>query len=111
MPTEQATRFLVAGWWLVSVIVSATYTGNLIAALAVPRTVLPVQTLEDLAKQTTYTYGPVDGTAIYSLIKVRSPMTMYPVVVIIYLLSQVKNGCAILGYKVGATRKKDTLEL
>ena len=75
LPREQGSRFLVAGWWFLTVIVSATYTGNLIAALAVPRTVMPVQTLEDLARQTTYKYGPVDGTAIYSLIKASERRT------------------------------------
>ncbi|KAI0233282.1 Glutamate receptor ionotropic, delta-2 [Lamellibrachia satsuma] len=63
-----ATRILVGFWWFFVIVVTATYTGNLIAVLAVPKTVYPVQSLRDLTQQSTYKYGTTAGAAIYTLI-------------------------------------------
>ena len=38
-PRHQALRFLIGFWWFFSIVLAATYTGNLIAVLAVPKTV------------------------------------------------------------------------
>ena len=46
------------------------FSGNLIAVLAVPKTVLPVHTLEELAHQDSYRYGLIDNSALYSLFQV-----------------------------------------
>ena len=46
------------------------FSGNLIAVLAVPKTVLPVHTLEELAHQDNYRYGLIDNSALYSLFQV-----------------------------------------
>ena len=70
-PRLNATRIMVACWWFFVIVVAATYTGNLTAVLAVPKTVYPVQSLQELVEQSTYKYGTTSGTAIYTLIGVR----------------------------------------
>ncbi|KAK2152669.1 hypothetical protein LSH36_322g05030 [Paralvinella palmiformis] len=71
-PHSQALRFLVGFWWFFTLVITATYTGNLIAVLAVPKLTLPVNTLQDLANQNFYKYGVVADTAIYSMIKLSA---------------------------------------
>ena len=39
-PTSLTMRKLVGFWWFFSIVMAATYTGNLIAVLAVPKTVI-----------------------------------------------------------------------
>ncbi|KAK2190986.1 hypothetical protein NP493_63g02027 [Ridgeia piscesae] len=58
---------MVACWWFFVILVAATYTGNLIAVLAVSKTGYPVQSLRELAEQSTYKYGTTAGAAIYNL--------------------------------------------
>lgn len=70
-PRLDATRIMVGFWWFFAIVVATTYTGNLIAALAVPKTIYPVQSLNDLVEQSTYTYGCTAGAAIYTLIEVQ----------------------------------------
>ncbi|ELU06509.1 hypothetical protein CAPTEDRAFT_107202, partial [Capitella teleta] len=60
----QAARCLVGFWWFFCLVVTAIYTGNLIAVLAVPKSSLPIETLEDLANQEFYKYGTIDGAAL-----------------------------------------------
>ena len=69
-PLSQSARLMVGFYWFFSIVAAATYTGNLIAVLAVPKTILPVLTLEDLASQNKYSYGSMNGAAIYTLIEV-----------------------------------------
>jgi hypothetical protein len=73
----QAVRCLVGFWWFFCLAVTAIYTGNLIAVLAVPKSSLPIETLEDLADQDFYKYGTIDGAALSSLMAVSTPE--YPV--------------------------------
>ncbi|KAI0233279.1 Glutamate receptor ionotropic, kainate 2 [Lamellibrachia satsuma] len=75
-PRLDATRIMVGFWWFFAIVVATTYTGNLIAALAVPKTIYPVQSLNDLVEQSTYTYGCTAGAAIYTLIE-KSTFDVY----------------------------------
>ena len=82
-PVTMSLRFLVGFWWFFVIVVMATYTGNLIAVLAVPKSTLPVQTLAELAAQTQYKYGVMDGSALHTLFMVRRA---YYFIFVIYIL-------------------------
>ena len=71
-----AGRILVSTWCLYSIVVTAIYSGNLIAFLTVPVTDLPFSTLEEMVEQTQYTYGTTGGTYLQVLFQVG--MIKYP---------------------------------
>ncbi|XP_055956921.1 glutamate receptor ionotropic, kainate glr-3-like, partial [Patella vulgata] len=62
-PKSSSGRFLVAFWWLFSIIVAATYSGNLIAFLTVAKDKPPFETLDELGSQNTYRWGTLGGTS------------------------------------------------
>ena len=62
---------LVASWWLFSIVMGATYSGNLIAFLTVQLETQPFHSLEEMLDQDTYIWGTVDKTATYRLLMVR----------------------------------------
>ncbi len=49
---------------------SAAYTGNLIAALAAPRVLVPFRALQDLASQTEYRVGVTEGSFLQNVFQV-----------------------------------------
>ena len=65
----QSTRIIFWTWFLFSMIITATYIGNITAALTVPKVKLPIQTLEDLA-DSDYEFTLPAGTAPNTLMKV-----------------------------------------
>ena len=69
-PSCWALRILHIFWWFFAIMMSAAYTGNLIASLAVPQVSVPFRSLQDLASQSEYTVGIEDGTALQSVFKV-----------------------------------------
>ena len=64
-------RFIVGFWWMYSIVVMATYSGNLIAYLTVTKTELPFYTLEEMVDANGYKFGIMGGTVTESLLKVR----------------------------------------
>ena len=69
MPKAQSGRMMVGAFWFFSVVVVATYTGNLIAFLAVNKVRMPFDMLESMVKQTSVKYGPVNGVALMMLFR------------------------------------------
>ena len=61
MPRALSTRVLAASWWFFILILVSSYTANLAAFLTVERMVNPIESAEDLAKQTKIPYGTVDS--------------------------------------------------
>ena len=59
MPRALSTRVLAASWWFFILILVSSYTANLAAFLTVERMVNPIESAEDLAKQTKIKYGSV----------------------------------------------------
>ena len=59
--TTLATRMMMGVWWLFALIVLSSYTANLAAFLTVERMVSPIESAEDLAKQTDIAYGTLDS--------------------------------------------------
>ncbi|XP_078603373.1 glutamate receptor ionotropic, kainate 2-like [Branchiostoma floridae x Branchiostoma japonicum] len=58
-PKSAAGRFTAGVWWLVILILIATYTANLAAHLTIGRLQETIGSVEDLAKQTEIAYGTV----------------------------------------------------
>lgn len=62
-PQNLSGRVVAGAWWLFCFIIIASYTANLAAFLTVSRLDIPIESLDDLAKQYRIKYAPVDGTA------------------------------------------------
>ena len=62
-PQNLSGRIVAGAWWLFCFIVIASYTANLAAFLTVSRLDIPIESLDDLAKQYRIKYAPVDGSA------------------------------------------------
>ncbi|MBN3277979.1 GRIA1 protein, partial [Polyodon spathula] len=54
-------RIVGGVWWFFTLIIISSYTANLAAFLTVERMVSPIESAEDLAKQTDIAYGTLDG--------------------------------------------------
>ncbi|XP_046342594.1 glutamate receptor 4-like isoform X1 [Haliotis rufescens] len=61
LPDSQAGRTVVSCWWLFSIVMAATYSGNLIAFLTVNKDKLPFDTISELVEQTDYIWGTAGG--------------------------------------------------
>lgn len=57
MPGALSTRVMAAAWWFFILIIVSSYTANLAAFLTVERMDNPIQSADDLAKQTKVLYG------------------------------------------------------
>lgn len=73
-PRAFSTRVLSGFWWFFSLILISSYTANLAAFLTVERMVSPIQTADDLAKQTSIEYGTRKGGSTEEFFSV-SPIT------------------------------------
>ncbi|KAF6118881.1 glutamate ionotropic receptor kainate type subunit 1 [Phyllostomus discolor] len=63
MPRALSTRIVGGIWWFFTLIVISSYTANLAAFLTVERMESPIDSADDLAKQTRIEYGAVrDGS-------------------------------------------------
>lgn len=58
-PVSASGRITVAVWWFAIWIIASTYTANLAAFLTIKRSSSPIQSVEDLAGQTSVSYGTV----------------------------------------------------
>ncbi|XP_046553265.1 glutamate receptor ionotropic, kainate glr-3-like [Haliotis rubra] len=68
-PSMASSRILLSAWLLFTVILSATYSGNLIASITGGKQKLPFSTLAELAQQDTYTWGFDGGSNYLSLFR------------------------------------------
>lgn len=59
-----------AVWWFFTLILISSYTANLAAFLTVERMVTPINSAEDLAKQTQVEYGTISSGTTLDFFKV-----------------------------------------
>ena len=57
--------------WTMNLIIQATYSGNLIASLAVNKYTLPVNNLKELVQQTSHRVGVIGGSGHEYVFKVN----------------------------------------
>ncbi|XP_050390802.1 glutamate receptor ionotropic, kainate 2 [Patella vulgata] len=60
-PRAISTRLIAGIWWFFTLIMISSYTANLAAFLTVERMISPITSAEDLAKQSTISYGTQRG--------------------------------------------------
>lgn len=63
-------RLVASVWWFFTLILISSYTANLAAFLTVERMVAPIESADQLSKQTKIQYGVVDGGATQEFFKV-----------------------------------------
>ncbi|XP_052768079.1 glutamate receptor-like [Mya arenaria] len=61
-PQSTTGRSFLSAWWLLSIVVSATYCGNLIAFLTVTKEKMPFDTLAQMADVGGQQWGTIGGT-------------------------------------------------
>ncbi len=74
MPKALSTRILGGIWWFFTLIIISSYTANLAAFLTVERMDSPIDSADDLAKQTRIEYGTVRDGSTMTFFKVTSYM-------------------------------------
>ena len=60
---HQSTRVIYTGYCLGCIILTATYTGHLVAHLTIIRTNVPFDTIRGVAESTDYTFGVLGGSS------------------------------------------------
>ncbi|PAA94376.1 hypothetical protein BOX15_Mlig020012g1 [Macrostomum lignano] len=60
-PRAASTRLVSSIWWFFTLIIISSYTANLAAFLTVERMVSPIESAEDLVKQSAIEYGVLSG--------------------------------------------------
>lgn len=70
MPKALSTRIVGGIWWFFTLIIISSYTANLAAFLTVERMESPIDSADDLAKQTKIEYGVVEDGATMIFFKV-----------------------------------------
>lgn len=71
-PRAVSTRIVGGIWWFFTLIIISSYTANLAAFLTVERMVSPIESAEDLAKQTKIHYGTLAGGSTMTFFRVSS---------------------------------------
>jgi hypothetical protein len=63
-------RLVASAWWFFTLILISSYTANLAAFLTVERMVSPIESAEQLSRQTEIQYGAVEGGSTKEFFKV-----------------------------------------
>lgn len=72
MPKALSTRIVGGIWWFFTLIIISSYTANLAAFLTVERMESPIDSADDLAKQTKIEYGVVEDGSTMTFFKVST---------------------------------------
>ncbi|CAC5374411.1 Glutamate receptor ionotropic, kainate 1,Glutamate receptor ionotropic, kainate 2 [Mytilus coruscus] len=68
-PRGISSRIISCVWWFFSLIVISIYTANLAAFLTISNAHIPIESASDLADQSIYKYGTVEGSQIEDFFK------------------------------------------
>ena len=71
-PRSTSGRIVGSVWWFFTLIIISSYTANLAAFLTMERMQSPIESAEDLAKQTEIKYGTISSGSTRSFFKVSS---------------------------------------
>ena len=88
MPKALSTRIVGGIWWFFTLIIISSYTANLAAFLTVERMDAPIDSADDLAKQTRIEYGAVRDGSTMTFFKVRLMFTTSELFTLFFLLVQ-----------------------
>jgi len=66
-----AGRIIGSAWWFFTLIIISSYTANLAAFLTIERMLTPIDSADDLVKQTEIKYGTLDDGSTQDFFKVR----------------------------------------
>ncbi|XP_053318334.1 glutamate receptor 1 isoform X1 [Spea bombifrons] len=75
-PRSLSGRIVGGVWWFFTLIIISSYTANLAAFLTVERMVSPIESADDLAKQTEIAYGTLDSGSTKEFFK-RSKIAVF----------------------------------
>jgi len=64
-------RIVGSAWWFFTLIIISSYTANLAAFLTVERMLTPIESADDLSKQSDIHYGTLDGGSTKQFFAVR----------------------------------------
>lgn len=71
LPQADSARIIVGAWWLVVLVLSTTYCGNLVAFLTFPKIDIPITTIDELlAHKDTVTWSMTKGSFLETSLKV-----------------------------------------
>ena len=70
IPRMKSSRIIFITWWTFTVVIVATYTGNLVAFLTVVKIYPPFRSLAELVEQDEYLFGTL-GSGWATVFKVR----------------------------------------
>ena len=76
-----ALRMIAAMWWFFTLIMISSYTANLAAFLTVERMEAPIESAEDLAKQTKIKYGCLESGSTRAFFRVRFKFSKQPTII------------------------------
>ena len=72
-----STRMVAGMWWFFTLIMISSYTANLAAFLTVERMESPIESAEDLAKQTKIKYGCLESGSTRAFFRVKRLQTVF----------------------------------
>ncbi|AWO99750.1 putative glutamate receptor ionotropic kainate 1 [Scophthalmus maximus] len=101
MPKALSTRIVGGIWWFFTLIIISSYTANLAAFLTVERMDAPIDSADDLAKQTRIEYGAVRDGSTMTFFK-KSKISTYEKMWA--FMSSRKNTALVKNNKDGITR-------
>ncbi|XP_058645507.1 glutamate receptor ionotropic, kainate 1 isoform X7 [Onychostoma macrolepis] len=101
MPKALSTRIVGGIWWFFTLIIISSYTANLAAFLTVERMDSPIDSADDLAKQTRIEYGAVRDGSTMTFFK-KSKISTYEKMWA--FMSSRKNTALVKNNKEGITR-------
>ncbi|CAL8277499.1 unnamed protein product [Arctogadus glacialis] len=101
MPKALSTRIVGGIWWFFTLIIISSYTANLAAFLTVERMDAPIDSADDLAKQTRIEYGAVRDGSTMTFFK-KSKISTYEKMWA--FMSSRKNTALVKNNREGITR-------
>ena len=84
-PKSISTRMIAAMWWFFTLIMISSYTANLAAFLTVERMESPIESAEDLAKQTKIKYGCLESGSTRAFFRVSMGSGQWSSFTIVYV--------------------------